>query len=321
MRQKLPSLQNLHALGTLLVLGATVACGSENETPVGEPQPDRTPGLHRTESEIIFRTDQFTIDPGQERFVCYTHTLEQDLVVSGYAQAAKPFLHHFVFAKTAGDEPEGASECDVLFRLTWEPVFTSGAGATDIRFPDGVGQVLAAGTRVLAQLHLLNSGKQPVTDYAELKMQPSPIDDPRPLATYAFGNFGVSLPPKQPSKLESVCTVREPVELVAAFPHMHLLGTALTLEAGPSEGQLTKVFERNPYDFDDQRLELLNLKLNAGDMTRVTCHYDNTTENTITFGESTLNEMCFLVGLAADRAGASGCLSGTFPDSLGGSTK
>jgi hypothetical protein len=206
----------------------------------------------------------------------------------------------------------------VLFRLEWEPIFPTGAGDSEIRFPEGVGQVLPAGTRLLTQLHLLNSSGNPVTDSAEIHMHRSPIQNPRPMATYAFGNFDVSLPPLTHSKIESLCTVRETIDFVAAFPHMHLLGTSLTFEVGPSADQLTNVFERNPYDFDNQRLDLVNLKLNAGDVTRVTCSYQNTLDQTVTFGESTHNEMCFLVGFAADRSSASGCMVGNIPDDLGG---
>jgi hypothetical protein len=178
--------------------------------------------------------------------------------------------------------------------------------------------VLPAGTRLLAQLHLLNASTESVSDTAEIHMRPSLVANPRPMGTYALGNFGVNLPPMKPSTLESVCTVPSTVKLVAAFPHMHLLGRSLTFEVGPSADRLTKVFERNPYNFDDQRLELVNLTLNPGDVTRVTCNYENTTNETITFGESTNNEMCFLVGFAADQAGVSGCTVGS-PGSFEGS--
>jgi len=266
---------------------------------------------------VIFRTEDFTLQPGQERFVCYTQTLQEDTVIDGYTTAAKPFVHHVVFAKTSGTEPEGSSECDVLFRFVWEPIFLSGAGSSEIDFPEGVGQVLPAGTRLLAQLHLLNSSPNPVTDAAEIRMHPSPLTNPRPIKTYALGNFNVSLPPQSPATIESVCNVPETVEFVAAFPHMHLMGTSFTFELGPSADQLTKVFERNPYSFDNQRLELLNLKLFAGDVTRVTCNYQNTTDQTITFGESTHNEMCFFVGFAVGRENARGCIVGDFPGQLG----
>jgi hypothetical protein len=267
--------------------------------------------VHHQDGRVTFRTEDFTLEPGQEKFLCYTQTLDRDVVVGGYSINAKPYVHHTVLSKTAGDEPEGMSECDVLFRLAWEPIFPVGAGEYEIQFPEGIGQVLPAGTRLLAQLHLLNAGKETVVDSAELDLHLSPHESPRELATFAFGNFNVNLPPLQSSKIESVCSVKEQVEVVAAFPHMHQLATSLTFEVGPSADRLSKVFERNPYDFDNQNLELVNLTLNAGDVTRVTCNYDNTTDKTITFGESTFNEMCFFVGFAADRSVASGCIVGT----------
>lgn len=317
----IPLCEGLRRPWALLGFGAMVACSSGGETPASGPAEvvDQTPGIHLADGEVIFRTEQFTLAPGQERFLCYTQTLDQDVVIDGYTKPAKPFIHHVVFAKTSGDEPDGMSECDVLFRFTWEPIFLGGAGASDIRFPDGVGQVLPTGTRLLAQLHLLNTSAEPVTDSAELHLHPSTLENPRPMAAYAVGNFDVNLPPRQASTVESVCTVPEAVNFVAAFPHMHLLGKSLTFEAGPSADHLTKVFERNPYDFDDQHLDLIDLTLNAGDVTKVTCHYENTTDQTVTFGESTHNEMCFLVGFAADHATMSGCVTGTYPTALGSS--
>jgi hypothetical protein len=47
----------------------------------------------------------------------------------------------------------------------------------------------------------------------------------------------------------------------------------VSFEVGPSADRLTKVFERNPYSFEDQSLELLNLNLHAGEVTRVTCNH------------------------------------------------
>lgn len=314
-----------HLPCALLGVWATVACGSGDGAPDpsmnGESQtvaeqPDaqgpaaRPAGVHRTESGVTFRTEQFTVEPGQERYVCYTQTLEEDMVVDGYSKSAQPFLHHVVFAKTTGTEPEGSSECPDLFRFEWEPIYLAGTGASEIQFPEGVGQVLPAGTRLLSQLHLLNVSAEPVTDAVELHMHPSPNPDPEPIATYALGNFDVSLPPQQASTVESVCTIPETVELVAAFPHMHLLGTSLTFEVGPSEDELEKVFERDPYDFDDQRLDLLDVTLNEGDVTKVTCNYKNDTDETITFGESTTDEMCFLVGFAMGRSETGGCVIG-----------
>lgn len=319
-QQDVPVFHGTRPGWALLTLFAIAGCAGGSESPAGGPAEvrDLAPGIHPTDGDVIFRTDAFTLDPGQERFVCYTQTLDQDLVIDGYSHEAKSFLHHVIFAKTTGTEPEGSSDCDVLFRFNWEPLFLAGAGASEIRFPEGTGHALPKGTRILAQLHLLNASSLPVTDSLEIHMHPASTQNPRPIGSYAFGNFNVNLPPHQTSTLESVCTVNEPIEFVAAFPHMHLLGKSLTFEVGPSRDKLTKVFERNPYTFDDQRVELLNMTLNPGDVTRVRCNYDNTRDQTVTFGESTENEMCFFLAFVAGRQGVGGCVVGT-PASLGDS--
>jgi hypothetical protein len=312
----------MHLPSALFTLGAIVACGggtSGSDAPVNAPAQveDLTPGIQVTGSDVTFRTDPFTLEPGQEKFICSTHTLDHDMVIDGYSRDAQKFVHHLIFAKTAGTEPEGASDCDVLFRFQWEPLFLAGAGASELNFPEGVGHVLSAGTRLLAQLHLFNTTAQPITDSTVVHMHPTVAENPRPMGSYAFGNFNVNLPPLQPSTLTSDCTVSEPLEVVAAIPHMHNLGKSLSFEVGSSAGALAKVFERNPYSFDDQHAELLPMTLNPGDATRVTCNFENTRNETITFGESTNSEMCFLLAFVAGRTGVSGCIVGT-PGSLGG---
>ena len=48
-----------------------------------------------------------------------------------------------------------------------------------------------------------------------------------------------------------------------------------------------------------------------GDFVRVTCNYMNDLDQTVTFGESTTNEMCFFIGFATEAAGPlSGCIDG-----------
>ena len=166
-QRSIPSLGDPLPLAViLLALGTTVGCGSGDDTPENEQNVDQTPGpedeplppgppgIHREADGVVFRTEPFTLQPGQERFVCYTQTLTENVVVDGYTKPTKPFLHHMVFAKTLGGEPEGSTDCDVLFRFSWEPMFLAGAGVSALQFPDGVGQVLPAGTRLLAQLHL-----------------------------------------------------------------------------------------------------------------------------------------------------------------------
>lgn len=82
--------------------------------------------------------------------------------------------------------------------------------------------------------------------------------------------------------------------MVALLPHMHLMGTSLTFELGASEDDMKMVYARDPWDFDRQTIDNFDMTLEEGLHTRTTCKYNNTTDKTITYGESTFDEMCFM---------------------------
>jgi hypothetical protein len=121
----------------------------------------------------------------------------------------------------------------------------------------------------------------------------------------------VRLPANQMTQLKGDCTMRERVKLLAGFPHIHLLGRAMRFEVGTA-GNMREVFRRDPYVFDLQTIEPLELELKAGDTTRVTCDYMNTLNQEVTYGESTKNEMCYFIGFAIDRPQQGACL-GSLP--------
>jgi hypothetical protein len=74
---------------------------------------------------------------------------------------------------------------------------------------------------------------------------------------------------------------------------MHQLGIheKVVVETS-SRGEVTLLDDA--YDFDEQSYRLIDpLRVAPGDRVRVECTHRNTTEKTVTFGESTLAEMCF----------------------------
>jgi hypothetical protein len=233
--------------------------------------------------------------------------LDEDLVIGGYSSDAQPFVHHLVFVKPLAPEPDGFSECETLFRMSWEPLYITGAGSAQLDFPADAGHKLTKGTQLLVQMHLLNVNDSQVEGTVEIDMHRSTAENPRSVSAFAFGTSDLSLPPNQESEVQGSCELKERVELIAAFPHMHLLGTRMTVEAGSSEDEMKRVFERDPYDFDDQHIEPLNLTLEPGDVARVTCGYNNTHSEVVGFGESTTTEMCFFIGFALDREGLGSC--------------
>lgn len=266
------------------------------------------PGLHRENGELIFRTEPFTIAAGEEQYPCWTTTTEEPLKVTETEFTGGPGIHHITFATTSVPEPAGFSDCPVLFKPTWLPLLTAGAGALTVSLPDGVAHELPAGTQLLTQLHLFNTTEEDITRAIVVKLQTTDEPDTQPVQLGGFGTFQVSLPPLQRSALTHECTLPSSTRLVSLTPHMHQLGTSIMLELGTSANDLQPVFTRDPWDFEQQTIENVDMTLEAGQYARVTCNYNNTTDRTVTYGESTLDEMCF-IGLFSVGGGPIACVA------------
>ncbi len=301
----------------ILLLGCSAA--TEESDPAGAAAASRTLAADALAADtehayVEFPAGSFHVPAGTERFFCYTKTLEEDLVVDRFVYDSQPVVHHLVMAETQG-EPEGFSECDVLFRPNWLPIFIGGAGDSVVDLPTGAGFKLEKGAQILIQLHLLNAISADVDDEVSVHVRKDADGAADDVGMVAFGSMAVALPPKAKSEVVGACEVDEDVDVFAMFPHMHYLGTSLTFEVGPSEDSLVEVFRRDPWDFDYQSIEPFKLSLSAGDHVRVTCSYDNPRDETVTFGESTLDEMCFLIAYvtgASQHIG--GCLGGSSVD-------
>lgn len=254
--------------------------------------------------ELVFRTEPVELDALQESYTCFAATLAEDVVVNGFVKSQQPYVHHAQFVETFLPEPDGLSECKEQFKLTWLPIFLAGNGASELRFDEGVGHVLAAGTQLVLQMHLFNTSDHRVKQAVEIRMIRSTAANPTPVSPWAIGSADIKLAPRQAGKAQKVCTQTGPVKVLAVFPHMHTLGTRMTIEVGKSLDAMRPLYARDPFSFDDQRMEKKLLSLDTGDLLRVTCDYMNTTDREVGFGESSTDEMCFFVGFALGESPA-----------------
>ena len=83
----------------------------------------------------------------------------------------------------------------------------------------------------------------------------------------------------------------------------------MTFEMGATASDMHMVYQRTPYDFNDQRVDQTDMMIDANAHVRVTCNYQNTRQDAVTFGESSFNEMCFLVLFVV--GGPTGCVQGS----------
>ena len=123
-------------------------------------------------------------------------------------------------------------------------------------------------------------------------------------------------PFKPVASLTSTCdkVITSNFNIIAAAPHMHLLGRSLKLILNPGTAKEQLIFNVPNYNFDDQSAKVLKtpIKVVAGDTIRVQCTFDPTLRQKlpalrnlepryVTWGEGSSDEMCLGV-IAATKA-------------------
>jgi hypothetical protein len=282
-----------------VVLGSVclAACSSSNGN--GPPKIDAP--------SFTLTTPELTVAAGEERYTCFSKTLDEDIAVDRFDFTGDPVVHHVFLSRAIVAEPEGLSECNVIFKQTWLPMFVTGKGSTSLEYPAGAATVLHKGTQIVLQLHLLNATTTEAHKSAGVVMRKSTLSNADPVAIYAFGTQKFALPPNAASDVVDECTPSEDVEAFATLAHMHKLGTSLHLSVEADDGGLQEVVNRDPYSFDNQFIETNPIRAPKGKKTQLTCGYNNTTSRVVRFGESSNDEMCYLVAYIRGKEGAFGC--------------
>jgi hypothetical protein len=302
---------------------AAVGCGGGNSPGGGDDGvpaldapgtlPD-SPPIPDGYTRLIGRT--LTLQAGQlDIYRCVRVTIPQDMYITSIIAQAPLGTHHTVLSVASGlaAGADGEQDCSVV-TLGLQMLYASGVGTSPLDFPSGVGLKVAAGTQLHLNLHLYNAGDQTLGgDSAILvKAQSTP---PPMLAEMVFaGKLTLSIPSTSPPTeyvVQGGCTVNTPYKLFAIWPHMHKIATHQRVEL--IRGGITTVLHDMPYQFAEQKyyLQAPEIQVQANDKIAVKCTYLNTTGHSVTYGDSSDNEMCFsgLYRYPATNAGLFQCTS------------
>jgi hypothetical protein len=173
-------------------------------------------------------------------------------------------------------------------------IFGSGVGTDELLMPDGVAFRLQAGQQLLLNLHVYNESQTtPLSGISGTEvLLISESEVMNEAEVLLAGTFAVYLPDGQTTTINGGCRMNGDVTIFATGPHMHRLGTHMTVIAETASGDLT-IMDRD-YSFDEQTVELVgNVPVPAGNNVRVACTYYNNTGDLVTWGESSDQEMCF----------------------------
>jgi hypothetical protein len=251
------------------------------------------------------------LEPGTEIYQCTRLTLTEDLYVSEFHPGIPPGTHHTVVGlDLGGGQPDGTVICSDPFETGGAQVYGSGVGSKPMVFPEGVAVKLSAGQQLLLNLHLFNATAAPISGtsgIAVVTVDAAAVQNEAQLSIWGKSQ-GLTVAPNQVSTQSAQCSTPNAASLVTIQPHMHTLGRHMKLTHTPAMGSPVILFDED-YSFDAQVHVLFDpaVEFQPGDQLSIDCTYDNPGPNTVSFGESTNDEMCF-AGLWYYPAGQPFCL-------------
>lgn len=114
--------------------------------------------------------------------------------------------------------------------------------------------------------------------------------------TMALSSFLINIPPRAvDAEMTGECAHSgPPVRLLSVSPHAHRTAHHMKFTVEKASGE-TIVMHDESFNFEEQFTKALTppIEIVEGDRIITTCTYTNDTDQTITFGENTGNEMCF----------------------------
>jgi hypothetical protein len=235
---------------------------------------------------------QWELAPGEETYKCVRKTLEQDLYITAFRALSPLGTHHTVLAVGDPSGPDGIGPCGGT-GFGMNMIFGSGVGTGEVHFPDGLSLRVPAGQQLVADLHLFNTAADPLLGESGNEALLTTADAAGELVDNMLaGPAFLYLPPNQQSVVTGNCTMDADVSIVAVQPHMHWLGIHMKVVAKKATGDV--VLHDGDFNFDSQIYYPVSpeVSLAKGEKLHVECTFNNTTSATVTFGESTTDEMC-----------------------------
>jgi hypothetical protein len=261
------------------------------EPPPGEPPPTDPPPTTSDWKTLL--TGDWTMPPGTEGYVCVRKTIDEDLFITVFDAINPKGTHHTFLSMGEPSAPDGIEACNAGVNAP-QQIFGSGVGNVPLAFPKGVAVNIKKGTQLVLNLHLFNTGQADLSGTSGARIRTVAGSDTPVIAEHLLaGTIRVDLPAQQTTSSTGYCTMSTDATIFAVAPHMHKLGVYAKIVAERAVGGEAVLYDGS-YDFEAQRYYSIDpVAVQKGDRVRVECTHNNTTPERVTFGESTLQEMCF----------------------------
>ncbi len=185
----------------------------------------------------------------------------------------------------------------------WSP------GARPVPLPEGTAILIPKGSRVVMQVHYHPHFGQVAPDQTQIGLYLfTGIVKKQMHYDFIYNDTFLIHAGDPDAKVEAFSTAGDDIDIVSVYPHMHLLGTSMKVEALLADGTRACMIDVPQYDFNwqGQYVYKTPLHLPRGGRIHIEAHFDNSTANwhnpsspprDVRWGETTTDEMCLsLIG-------------------------
>ncbi len=243
--------------------------------------------------------DPFTVQPGQEVIMCQDFDNPfggQDVAIVHTESDMTPGSHHLhVFY--GADSPPSKTIAPCANPLEFRSLLhIAVAPHYEITYPAGMAARLRGSLGLRLQSHYINTTTDPLDAMVTVRLKKTdPTTIQNWVAQFYYDRVQLSVPPGANQQVTTSCTVPGnygKIGLLSAISHMHSRGTHFV--ASTSTG--VKLIETDDWEGGSPIVYDPPVMLSPGDSVTWTCTYNNTTGQTLVFGDSAAkNEMCIYI--------------------------
>jgi hypothetical protein len=264
------------------------------------------------------------VGAGEEETVCILKRLSntEDIMATHFVADLAPGSHHLiVYKSTATDEDLEPFPCVPFLGLTDQsavPIMLVNKLHFESSFPPNVGMVLPAGQMLRIEAHYINTTGADIQGLGQIEVHGLPVAQATgyQAADFAFwGTTKIDIPPK--SAAETTVKYQQGIantNVFAISTHQHSLGTEVqvwsTKGAVATPDPSTQLIDEK--DWSNPSLKNFDppIVFDGTNGFSYQCSWQNNTDQTVQFGESALNEMCFVGAYYYPSQGFDLCIDG-----------
>jgi len=260
----------------------------------------------------IVSPSSISVAPGQEQFLCYYKTIPgSGTDVGGFRSwMTKGASHHFIVFQGSGGIDGSVQSC-AFGSGAWIYATSKSGMLVGMDMPPTVGLPFGAGTSIVLNMHLVNTGVTVGKPVVKLNVLYAKDVKFKAAAAYSAlsPNLQINVPPLGTQTVSGSCSVPAGSKFFLWTTHTHKFATNVDVNY-VSGGQSTKIVNTTDWESPGTHIwgptDFLTTK--AGDSFRYSCTYKNPNTFAVTFGETAAsNEMCMAIGYFFP-AGAFSCI-------------